>query len=215
MATLVETFPVGMLQCNCTIVACEATREAIVIDPGDEAPAILERLRQNDLTPRYLIHTHAHIDHVMATTPVKRETGAKALLHKDDLPLYQHLEMQAQLLGIRQLGPSDPMDGELRHEQRLTFGEGHSVDVLHTPGHTPGSCCFQLRVDDQDLLFSGDTLFFRGVGRTDLWGGSYPQLMRSIQERLVPLDGDTRVIAGHGPGTTIGDERLKNPFLQN
>jgi hydroxyacylglutathione hydrolase len=112
------------------------------------------------------------------------------------------------------VGVHDPMDGELVDGQTLEFGEGHKVEVLHTPGHTPGSCCFRCLIDGEDMLFSGDTLFMRGIGRTDLWGGSHPQIMQSIQGRLMTLDGDTQVVPGHGPNTTIGDEKLRNPFLQ-
>lgn len=210
---LIETFPVGAFQCNCTILADETTREAIVIDPGDQAPQIIERLKQNDVTVKYLIHTHAHIDHVMATTPVKREMGGESLLHPADGILYENLAMQGAMLGLTNVGEHDPMDGPLEHGQVLTFGDGHTIEVLHTPGHSPGSCCFKCHIDGKEHLFSGDTLFMRGIGRTDLWGGSYSQIMQSLNG-LMTLDGDTAIVPGHGPNTTIGDERLKNPFLE-
>ena len=210
---LVETFPVGALQCNCTILADEETREAVVIDPGDEAPRIIERLKAHDVSVKYLIHTHAHIDHVLATMPVKREMGGEALLHPADDFLYQNLAVQGAMLGLGQIEPQGPMDGPLVDGQVLTFGAGHAIEIMHTPGHSPGSCCFKCAVAGEDLVFSGDTLFMRGIGRTDLWGGSYPEIMTSISERLMTLGGDTKVIPGHGPRTSIGDEQLKNPFL--
>jgi glyoxylase-like metal-dependent hydrolase (beta-lactamase superfamily II) len=214
MVTLVETFAVGTFQCNCTIIADEASREAIVVDPGDEAPRIIERLRAHDLHVTYLIHTHAHIDHVMATTDVKRECGGKALLHPGDNVLYDNLAMQGTFLGIQDVGEHDPMDGELVDGQSIALGDSIQLQVLHTPGHTQGSCCFHAELDGKGLVFSGDTLFMRGIGRTDLWGGSHPQLMESINQRLLPMDGDTLVVPGHGGNTTIGDEKLKNPFLR-
>lgn len=213
MGLLIETFPVGMLQCNCTILADEDTREAIVIDPGDEAPKIIDRLKSLDVRVKHLIHTHAHIDHVLGTTGVKQTCGGQAWLHPGDTMLYENLAMQGRFLGLTDVGTHDAMDGELFDGQRLTLGEHLSVDVLHTPGHSPGSCCFHAKADGKEMLFSGDTLFMRGIGRTDLWGGSQSQLMHSIQEKLLPLDGDTEVVPGHGPSTTIGDEKTKNPYL--
>jgi hydroxyacylglutathione hydrolase len=205
-----ETFPVGAFQCNCTLLADEATREAVIIDPGDDAQRILERVRRYDLKVRYLLHTHAHLDHIMATRRVKQETEAEILLHAGDDWLYQNLAMQCGMFGWNADQPL-PVDRHLAHGELLSFG-AQALEVIHTPGHTPGSICFSTG-GDAPLLFSGDTLFARGIGRTDLWGGSYPQILRSIEERLLTRPGETRVIPGHGPDTTLGDERLKNPFL--
>jgi glyoxylase-like metal-dependent hydrolase (beta-lactamase superfamily II) len=205
----VESFPVGAFQCNCTILADEETKEAVVIDPGDEPRRILERVKRYDLKVRYLLHTHAHLDHIMGTKRVKEETSAEIRLHPDDDWLYQNLAMQCGMFGWNAEEPS-PVDKHLHDGEVLAFGS-HRLEVIHTPGHTPGSVCFEL--GGERLLFSGDTLFARGIGRTDLWGGSYPQILRSIEERLLTRDEDTRVIPGHGPDTTLGDERRKNPFL--
>jgi glyoxylase-like metal-dependent hydrolase (beta-lactamase superfamily II) len=207
---LVETFAVGAFQCNCTILADEATREAIIVDPGDDPGRILQRLRAYDLKVRYLLHTHAHLDHIMGTKLVKQETGAEVLLHSEDDWLYRNLAMQCGMFGWNADEPP-PVDRHLADGQILTLGS-RDIEVVHTPGHTPGSLCFALG-GEEPLLFSGDTLFARGIGRTDLWGGSFPQILESIRGRLLTRPDPTRVIPGHGPRTTIGEERRKNPFL--
>jgi hydroxyacylglutathione hydrolase len=206
----IETFPVGLLKCNCSIVFCSETLEALVIDPGGDAPKILAYLKKHNLTVKYLLHTHAHFDHVGATKELKETLGAQILLHREDLFLYNQVPMQGAMFGI-QLEPTLPADGELNDEMEVVFGKNKSK-ILHTPGHTPGSVCFQI-ADTENHLFSGDTLFRGGVGRTDLWGGSQPELMRSIQQRLLCLDDSTNVYAGHGPQTTIWNEKKHNPFL--
>lgn len=207
---LIETFPVGPLQCNCSIVACPNTKEAVVIDPGGDAPLILERLKEGGYTVKYLLHTHAHIDHIGATAEIKKATGAHILLHPEDLFLYQNIQMQAQLLGLP-VQKTLPVDTDAEDEMRVQFGQCASV-VLHTPGHTPGSVCFHIE-DKESHLFSGDTLFQGGIGRTDLWGGSYPQIMDSIRQRLLPLDDDTIIYPGHGLKSTVWQEKKSNPFL--
>jgi glyoxylase-like metal-dependent hydrolase (beta-lactamase superfamily II) len=210
---LVESFPVGALRCNCTIVACEETREAIVVDPGGDAARILDHVRSNGLEVKQILHTHAHFDHVLGTRDVKEGTGARIRLHPGDDYLYKNLAMQAGWLGIRIERDVLPVDEPLRHQETITFGRSGTL-VLHTPGHTPGSCCFSLRTGEGMLLLSGDTLFQGSVGRTDLPGGDQQTLFDSIRRDLLPLDDDTRVICGHGPDTTIGRERRKNPFLR-
>ena len=210
---LVETFPVGVLSCNCTIVACEKTREAIVVDPGGDPDRILDVVRSNGLTVKHVLHTHAHFDHVLGTREVKEATGARIRLHPGDDFLYKNLAMQASWLGMRVARETLPVDEPLRHNETISFGEGATL-VLHTPGHTPGSCCFSLRTPDGMLLLSGDTLFQGSIGRTDLPGGDQEQIFESIRRELLPLDDDTRVIAGHGPETTMGRERRKNPFVR-
>lgn len=207
---LIETFPVGPLQCNCSIVACPDTKEAVVIDPGGDAPLILKRLNEGGYTVKYLLHTHAHIDHIGATAEIKNATGAQILLHPEDLFLYQNIRMQAQLLGL-QVQETLPVDTDAEDEMRIQFGQCASV-VLHTPGHTPGSVCFHIE-DKESHLFSGDTLFQGGIGRTDLWGGSYPQIMDSIRQRLLPLDDETIIYPGHGLKSTVWQEKKSNPFL--
>lgn len=208
---IIETFPVGPLQCNCTILGDPETGEAIVIDPGDEAMQVLKRLSAHGLKPKAILITHTHLDHVGGNHEVREKTGARVMLHEKDLPLYDNLAMQAQMIGL-----DPPVRGKVDehiHQGDVIFfgGKGDSIEVLHTPGHTPGSCSFFL--GSRNLLFSGDTLFSGSIGRTDLWGGDFDTEIRSIRERLLPLPDKTRVIAGHGPDTTIALERESNPFL--
>ena len=208
---IIETFPVGPLQCNCTILGDPETGEAIVIDPGDEAPKVLKRLAAHGLRPKAILITHTHLDHVAGNHEVRERTGAKVMLHERDLPLYDNLPMQAQFIGMAPPVRAD-VDEYIHQGDVITFGsKGDSIQVLHTPGHTPGSCSFFMA--SQNLLFSGDTLFAGGVGRTDLWGGDFDTEVESIRQRLLPLPDATRVIAGHGPDTTILEERESNPFL--
>lgn len=208
---IVETFPVGLLQCNCTILGSEQTREAIVIDPGDDIPMVLDRLEKHGLTAKYVIATHGHLDHVGGFSEIKDGTGAPVYLHKEDVFLYDALEMQAMMIGIAQ-PESTNIDGHLNHGDELGIGD-IKVQVLHTPGHTPGSICFHTP-DGDPRLFAGDTLFMGSIGRTDLWGGSTEQIMDSLRTRLVTLADETIVVPGHGPATTIGREKRFNPFLQ-
>ena len=206
---LIETFPVGPLQCNCTIVAEEATGEAVVIDPGDEPERILRALQGASLKPVALLHTHAHLDHITGSRRVKEATGAAIRLHPADRPLYDALPEQAAFFGLSAEAPIDP-DAPLTDGETIRFGP-HSLTAIHTPGHTPGSTCFRLD-GDRPLLFSGDTLFRRSVGRTDLWGGDTQRILASIREKLFALPGDTSVVCGHGPDTTIDEEKRLNPF---
>ncbi len=210
---LVQTFPVGPLQCNCTILACEQTREAIIIDPGDEAAHILDVCRGHDLQVTALIHTHAHIDHVGGTEAVKAgfDGVPEIALHQGDQWLYDNVPMQARMLGLGGMAAPPPPDRWLADGDVVTWGDTGRAEVIHTPGHTPGSVCFE--VQGVQTVFTGDTLFAGSIGRTDLWGGSYEGIIRSIHERLKPLDPDLTVIAGHGPSSTIGDEARTNPFL--
>ncbi|MFN0121756.1 MAG: MBL fold metallo-hydrolase [Blastocatellia bacterium] len=208
---IIETFPVGLLQCNCTILGSAQTGEAIVIDPGDEIPGILARLRKHNLSVKYIIATHAHIDHVGGFAELKAATGAPVYLHQGDVPLYDILPVQAQMIGMATPTATD-IDHHLDHGDELGAGD-IKIKIHHTPGHTPGSLCFQLP-DGQSRLFSGDTLFMRGIGRTDLWGGNYEQIIDSLQSRVMALPDDTVVVPGHGPFTTIGQERMHNPWLQ-
>jgi len=206
-----EIFPVGMLACNCSIVGDEATGEAVVIDPGDEVERVQEILAQRRLRAKYIVATHAHIDHVGGIEKLKRATGAAVLMHEADLPLYQNLAMQAAWLGVVPPGLID-VDQFLREGHTLRWGS-LTLEVLHTPGHSPGSLSLRL-LGDQPRIFSGDTLFQGSIGRTDLWGGSFDQILRSIQNTLLRFPDATSVFPGHGPSTTIGQEREYNPFLQ-
>jgi hydroxyacylglutathione hydrolase len=203
-----ETFPVGPFQCNCLILGCEETKTAVVIDPGEEADRILDTLSRHRLKTAYLLHTHAHLDHVGATDEVQRKTGATTGLHEEDMVLCENLHVQAALFGLPT--PVTPkIDRYLNDGDALWFGRGQ-VDVLHTPGHTPGSISFYVPTFG---LITGDTLFAGSVGRTDLWGGSHPTLIQSIQKKLLSFPDETSVYPGHGPKTTVGRERTRNPFL--
>jgi glyoxylase-like metal-dependent hydrolase (beta-lactamase superfamily II) len=206
---LVESFPVGMLQCNCSILADEETREAVVIDPGDEPERILEALEAARLKPVALLHTHAHFDHVGGTRRLAEATGAPIRLHPGDRPLYEALPRQAAQFGLT-LAPPRALDAPLADEEVIPFGR-FALRAIHTPGHTPGSTCFEL-TGDSPILFSGDTLFRRSVGRTDLWGGDTDAILASIRQKLFRLPGDVPVVCGHGSGTTIEEERRWNPF---
>jgi glyoxylase-like metal-dependent hydrolase (beta-lactamase superfamily II) len=210
-----ETFPVGALGCNCTIVSCPETREALVIDPGDEAPEILAALARSGLRAVKIVHTHAHFDHVMATGDVAAGTGADVLLHRDDRWLYDNALMQATMFGLVRPGDRPPPvpTVELGGDAVISFGR-HEVRAIHTPGHTPGSICLYFEESGQTpLLFAGDTLFRGSIGRTDLWGGSLPAIKHSIRDRLLTLPEPTLVIPGHGAETSVGAERENNPFV--
>jgi hydroxyacylglutathione hydrolase len=211
-----RSFPVGALGCNCSVVVCPDTKEALVIDPGDEAPRVLEALAAEGARAVKIVHTHAHFDHVLGTGEVAARTGAEILLHAGDRWLYDNVPMQAQLFGLWRADavPPPPPTRELTGDEALAFGR-REARALHTPGHTPGSLCFFLEhIGETPIVFAGDTLFRRSIGRTDLWGGSLPAITRSIRERLLTLPDATVVVPGHGPDTTIGEERASNPFVQ-
>ncbi|MBI2605946.1 MAG: MBL fold metallo-hydrolase [Deltaproteobacteria bacterium] len=211
-----ELLVVGPLQCNCSIIYDEKTREAIVIDPGDEVERIRKTLEREGLSLKCAVHTHAHFDHVGATGGLKRALpGMQIALHRDDEDLYRNLPMQGQLFGFHFEAPP-PVDKFLVDEEDLSVG-GHKFSVLHTPGHSPGGVCLRFEaglLSETPVLFSGDTLFQRSIGRTDFWGGDYRQLINSIRDRLLTLDDETFVQPGHGPDTTIGVEARSNPFLK-
>lgn len=207
---ILDSFYVGPLQVNCTILGDEQSGEAVIVDPGDEIPRIQKRLKDHGLRLTQILLTHAHIDHVAGAQTLKKLTGAPVWMHPADMPLLDTMEQQAGWLGIE-----TPETAAPEH----FFQDGASVGlerfpawVLHTPGHSQGSVC--LHFAEENLLIAGDTLFAGSVGRTDLLGGSHLQLLQSIRTRLLTLPDETRVIAGHGPNTTIGIERRSNPFLQ-
>lgn len=215
-APVLRTLPVGPLQCNCTIVGDRASGEAVVIDPGDEPEKILRALGELALTPVVLLHTHAHFDHIGGSRRLKEATSALLRLHAADLPLYDALPEQAAHFGLR-ADPPLPPDAPVVDGETIRFG-AHALTAIHTPGHTPGSTCYRLEGEPGELgalgvLFSGDTLFRRSIGRTDLWGGDTETILASIRERLYRLPDDLPVVCGHGPGTTIGEEKRANPFV--
>jgi glyoxylase-like metal-dependent hydrolase (beta-lactamase superfamily II) len=207
-----EIFPVGLLACNCSVLGDEKTGEAVVIDPGDDIERVQEVLRQHKLTARYIVATHAHIDHVGGIAGLKRATGAAVLMNERDLPLYRNLALQAAWLGVEAPAAVE-VDQFLKDGDSFQCG-AQPLRVMHTPGHSPGSLCLHLP-GETHTLFSGDTLFQSSIGRTDLWGGSFDQIIRSIRDSLLQLPDATRVFPGHGPPTTIGEEREMNPFLQD
>lgn len=209
---IAETFAVGPLACNCTILANETTGDAIVVDGGDGVDEVVERLKRRSLRARYLIHTHAHIDHIGDMGRLRQLTGASALLHAADFPLYRTLALQARWIGLAQAPPVVETDGALRDGDLLTIGEVR-CRVLHTPGHTPGSVCFETSDGAETALLTGDTLFAGSIGRWDLGGTSMEDIVTSIRSKLLAYDDNTPVIPGHGPFTTIGVERRSNPYL--
>lgn len=208
-----ETFPAGPLECNCTILACADTKDAVVIDPGGETARIAEIIAHYDLAVRSIIHTHAHLDHIYCTRDVKEKHGGEICLHQGDAFLYDGIAMQAAMFGW-QVRPALPVERWIQHEDTIALGK-RTLQVVHTPGHTPGSVCFEIVDPDHgSLMFSGDTLFKRGIGRTDLPGGDSAQIQQSIRERLYTRDLDTVVIPGHGPMTKLGDEARANPHVR-
>ncbi|HEX9294236.1 MAG TPA: MBL fold metallo-hydrolase [Polyangiaceae bacterium] len=209
---LIETFPVGPLQCNCSILVDDETRSAIVIDPGGDFEKIRAKLEKNGAKVAAIVHSHTHIDHVGATAPLQRWSSAQARIHEADRFLYELLPVQAELLGVP-LPERCDLAGDLDDDAVVRAGD-IELSVMHTPGHTPGSISFLVHSPNGPVAFTGDTLFRRGIGRTDLWGGDGDLIMRSLRTRLMNLHEETQVVPGHGPRTTIGEERRANPFLR-
>jgi glyoxylase-like metal-dependent hydrolase (beta-lactamase superfamily II) len=205
-----KIFPVGPLQCNCSILGDEKTHEAMVIDPGDQIERILEILRQEKLTLKQIVITHAHIDHVGGAMKLKAATGAPILMNQNDYALLKMLDMQATWVGMQSPGPVQ-IDESVSQGRVLKIGEV-SAQVIDTPGHTEGSICVYIPAEKK--LIAGDTLFAGSIGRTDLPGGSMEKIMRSLHNQVLALPDETEVTPGHGPNTTIGEEREMNPFLQ-
>jgi hydroxyacylglutathione hydrolase len=204
-----EILPVGMLQCNCSIFGDEQSHEAIVIDPGDNIDQILKILARHALKVKAIVITHAHIDHIGGAAKLKASTGAPVYMNQNDQELYDDLEMQAGWLGVA-TPEKTSIDVDGREGGALKLG-GAEFQILETPGHTQGS--ISIWIPTENKLVAGDTLFRDSIGRTDLPGGDGRQILRSIHEKLMPLPEDAIVIPGHGPSTTIGREKERNPFL--
>lgn len=206
---IIETFPVGVLQCNCTIIGDPFSKLALVVDPGGDADFIMGKLNKYSLKCISIIHTHAHFDHILAAGEIKKATGAPIYLNKDDFQLWRELEQQCIMFGY----PSDiklpDPDQYLNDDHDLKCCGGVAI---HTPGHTPGSTSFWF--EDSNLLVAGDTLFKGGVGRTDFPGGDFNKIQTSIRERIYTLNEEAIVITGHGPATTIADEKNSNRFVR-
>ncbi len=205
---IVACVTVGMLEENCYLYACPQTREAVIIDPGDEAEHILEMIQQQKLIPKYIINTHGHIDHICAIDEVSEVYPVPLAIHPADAPMYTD-ERNALIYGRSAPLVKRKPDILLQEGDQITFGT-LTLKVLHTPGHSPGSICL---VSQSHCVFSGDTLFQRGIGRTDLHGGDYAQIEQSIRTKLYTLEDDLVVFPGHGEPTTIAEEKYENPFV--
>jgi glyoxylase-like metal-dependent hydrolase (beta-lactamase superfamily II) len=207
---ILETFPVGPLQCNCTILGDEEAGDAIVIDPGDKIGSIHRRLTSLGLKLKQILITHGHIDHIGGALKLKRLTGAPIFLNQNDLPQLKIMDTQAGWVGV-ETPETAPPDADLADGVVVGL-DRYPARVIHTPGHTEGSVC--LHFAPLKMLVAGDTLFSGSIGRTDLPGGNSSKILRSIQTRLMALPDETKVLPGHGPSTTIGEERASNPFLR-
>jgi len=204
-----EILPVGPLQCNCSIIGDEITREAMVIDPGDDIEDIQALLRKHNLKVKQIVITHAHIDHVGGAMKLRAATGAPILLNQNDAALLNMLDVQAAWIGVAPPGKVE-IDHSVTTGETVSAGS-HTAQILHTPGHTEGSICLYFEAEKK--LIAGDTLFAGSIGRTDLPGGSMQKIMRSLHDTVLALPDETLVVPGHGELTTIGNERQSNPFL--
>ncbi len=205
---IIRKLEVGPIMANCFILGCENTKEAVVIDPGDDADRILMALAKEELTVKYLINTHGHFDHVGANKRMKETTAAPIAIHPGDAPMLTELSRSAAMFGLSAEN-SPEADQLLKDGDEIVFGD-ITLKVIHTPGHSPGGVCLYT----PGHLFAGDTLFAGSIGRTDLPGGDYDTLISSIKTKLLGLDEDTVVYTGHGPETSIGNEKRMNPFLR-
>ncbi|MBW1962782.1 MAG: MBL fold metallo-hydrolase [Deltaproteobacteria bacterium] len=205
---IIKELTVGPIMANCYIVGCNQTKEAVVIDPGDEADRILNSLAESNLSVAYIINTHGHFDHVGANRKMKEATGASILIHALDAPMLSQLSASAAAWGLS-VEDSPMADKMLLEGQRVSFGM-ITLEVLHTPGHTPGG----VSLYTNGVVFVGDTLFAGSIGRTDFPGGDYDTLIASIRNKLFVLEDNVRVLCGHGPETTIGQEKRFNPFVR-
>src|SRR5271167_4143975 len=205
-----KILPVGPLQCNCSVIGDETTHDAMVIDPGDDIEDVLALVRKHNLQVKQIVITHAHIDHVGGAMKLRAATGAPILLNTNDYALLKMLDEQAAWIGMASPGKVD-IDRSVGDGETISAGS-HTAQVLHTPGHTEGSVCLYFAAEKK--LIAGDTLFAGSIGRTDLPGGSFKKIMESLRGPVLALPDETIVVPGHGPTTTIGEERENNPFLQ-
>ena len=205
---ILQTHPVGMIQANCYILGDEQTREAVIIDPGGDVPVIVSNLEAAGLKAVAILATHGHFDHVEGLAQLKQAVGAPVYMHRDDLPLVRDMSNQGAMFGMQVQQAPDP-DHYVVEGDTVAFGSLH-LEILHTPGHSLGSVCY--RIDEQ--VFVGDLLFAGSIGRTDLAGGDYATLLRSVREKIFTLSDATTVYPGHGPATTVGAEKRSNPFFQ-
>jgi len=205
-----EILPVGPLQCNCSIIGDESTLQAMVIDPGDDIADVQGLIQKHSLQVKQIVITHAHIDHVGGAMKLRAATGAPILINENDYALLKMLDVQAAWLGMKDPGKVE-IDHSLAELEKLQAGS-LTANVLHTPGHTEGSICLYFSAEQK--LIAGDTLFAGSIGRTDLPGGSFEKIIRSIKDKLLALPDQTVVVTGHGPLTSIGEEREINPFLR-
>jgi glyoxylase-like metal-dependent hydrolase (beta-lactamase superfamily II) len=206
-----EILPVGPLQCNCSIIGDETLGEAMVIDPGDDISNILAIIHKHKLTVKQIVITHAHIDHIGGAMKLRAATGAPILLNENDYALLKMLDMQAAWIGVENPGKVE-IDQSIVEQQKIQAGSLVAT-VMHTPGHTEGSICLLFPAEKK--LIAGDTLFAGSIGRTDLPGGSFDKILRSLHDKVLALPDETAVVPGHGPLTTIGRERESNPFLKS
>lgn len=205
-----EILPVGLLQCNCSIFGDEESREAIVIDPGDDLSRIVEILDRHQLKVKAIVITHGHIDHVMGANKLRRLSGALVYMNQHDADMLDALPLQANWLGVA-TPERPPVDTDATDGTTIPLGSAR-FHVMHTPGHTPGSS--SVWIPEENKLVAGDTLFRDSIGRTDLPGGNSRQILSSIKTRLYELPDETIVIPGHGAMTTIGREKEHNPFVR-
>jgi len=202
---IIKQLIVGPLENNCYIIADEYSREAFIVDPGDEPDRILDLIHENKFKTKYIVCTHAHFDHIAMISDIKQETDIKIILHRDDLELYRNVKIQAALWGYELDSLPDP-DLFVEEDDTLEIGNLRFV-IIHTPGHSPGGICLY----GEGIVITGDTLFAGSVGRTDLFGGDIKKLKISYK-RLMLLPEDTKVLPGHGPETTIKKEKVDNFF---
>lgn len=205
---IIKTLAVGPIMANCYIVGCENTKSAVVIDPGDEADKILMALAESQLTVKYIINTHGHFDHVGANKRLKEATGADILIHSADAFMLEQISAASMAFGLK-VEDSPPADRILEEGDTIEFGD-ITMKVIHTPGHSPGG----IALSCDEIVFVGDSLFYGSIGRTDFPGGDYNTLISSIKNKLFPLGDETVVYTGHGPETSIGQEKRMNPFLK-
>jgi glyoxylase-like metal-dependent hydrolase (beta-lactamase superfamily II) len=207
----IDTLTVGMFQSNCFVVSCTETAKAVLVDCGDEGERILDTVESMGVSVTAIINTHAHLDHVAGLPEVIADLGVPVWMHRDDVPLYEGLDGQAAMFGLT-APPRVAIDRYIEDGETFAVGNA-SGRFIHAPGHSPGSVCLYFAGERPPQLICGDVLFMGSIGRTDLPGGDYGTIMRTLEERFLPLPDDTVVYPGHGPTTTIGDEKRSNPFV--